>query len=214
MKKIVIIILGLTVAFASVGQNTDLPEFSKNYPDSLVLSTDNGNEIIFHFNRMSRNEVYFSSELWKSVISVMETAIKRSEEQQGIRVQYEVSANETAQITILPIKPAMNLFLIQKDGMKELLSSRVEFVIIQPKVAVSFSVNNEPELEEMKELDIESVWSQISERFEDQGKVNLYKGVGSVKYGKATISKITDFKPRLDNLEITFVGVGLGYYRD
>ena len=214
MKKVVTLIFGLAVALAALGQKTEPEQLKTNYPDSLVLSTDNGNEITFLFNRMSSNEKYFTSELWKSVISVMETAIQRSENQQGIRVHYEVSADENAQITVQPLEPSSDVFLIQKEGMKEILSTRVEFLVVQPEVAVSFAVNDGAELTEVKELDIESVWSQIEEKFDDHGKVNLYNGVGSIKYGTAKVSKIDVWKPQLDHLEITFIGIGLGYYRD
>ena len=214
MKKVVTLIFGLAVALAAPGQKTEPEQLKTNYPDSLVLSTDNGNEITFLFNRMSSNEKYFTSELWKSVISVMETAIQRSENQQGIRVHYEVSADENAQITVQPLEPSSDVFLIQKEGMKEILSTRVEFLVVQPEVAVSFAVNDGAELTEVKELDIESVWSQIEEKFDDHGKVNLYNGVGSIKYGTAKVSKIDVWKPQLDHLEITFIGIGLGYYRD
>ncbi len=214
MKKTAMIILGLLTAIISLAQDTDKTELKSNYPDSLVLTTGNSNDIIFLFNRMSRDKEYFSSDLWKSIINVMETAVERSETPQGIRVQYERTQNESVKVTITELAPAKSVFTIEEEGMKEVLYSRVEFLIIQPQIAVSFNVQNGSELAEIKDLNVESVWSQIKEKYENQGKVNLYKGTGTVKYGEVSIMEIKDSKPRLDNLEITFLGVGLGYYRD
>ena len=214
MKKSLMIIVGLLTAAISFAQETNRTELRTNYPDSLVLTTDNENEIVFLFNRISRNKAYFSSDLWKSVINVMETAIERSDVQEGISVQYEVGSNQSAQVTISELTPAKSMFLIKNGSMKEVLSSRVEFLIVQPQVAVSFTVQNRTELEAIKDLNIESVWSEIKEKYENEGKVNLYKGVGTVKYGDVSVMEIKDGKLRLDNLEITFLGVGLGYYRD
>ncbi|MEM6816608.1 MAG: hypothetical protein AAF600_19835 [Bacteroidota bacterium] len=213
MKKITMIIFGLIMVMVSMAQEANHIALRSNYPDSLVLMMDNKNEIIFLFNRMSRKSDYFSSDLWKSMLSVMETAVERSEIQEGIQILYEVSGNEEAKITISELEPVKSIFLIQKDGIKETLLSRIEFLIVQPHVAVSFSIYNSKELNKIKELNVASVWSGITDKSIHKRKESLYLGKGKVKYNEATIDKIEVNKQKLDFMEIS-AGVGLGYYRD
>lgn len=216
-QRISLTVLGLIVALLSFAQSDQLEALPNQFPDSLVLTTDNKNEITFMFDRMGSNEQYFTSELWKSMINVMETAIERSDEDEGILVTYRtvlMEGTETVRISIAELEEAESVFTIDSDAMQEKLASRIEFLIIQPKVAVSFSVQDREELTEVKEMAIETVWSQIQAKYENQGKNNLYRGNGTIKYGNTTIDQISDFRPRLDQVELTFIGVGLGYYRD
>lgn len=216
MKKISITILGLLVAFASLAQGRNLTELKGNYPDSLILDTDSKSEITFMFNRLGRDKQYFTSELWKSMINVMETAIERSDKTEGIQVSYHnvgSGENESVKITISDLDPQESIFLINKDEMKEKLSSRIEFLIVQPQVAISFSIHDMEELEEIKELEVESVWSQIQAKYENKGKNNLYRGVGNIKYGKVSLEKITVRPGGVDFIEFS-AGIGLGYYAD
>lgn len=215
-KKISIIVLGLITALVSVAQqSTD--ELQANYPDSVVLKTDNKKEIIFSFERMSTKKSYLSNMLWKSILNVMETAVKRNDLEEGIQVTYQtviVGESEQAKVEVTEIETEKSTFLIGGDETREYLSSRIEFLIIQPELLVSFSLNQLDELEEVKNLNIESVWTQVENKYEEQGNKNLYFGTGEVRYGEAFIKQIKANKKRLDNLEITIVGVGLGYYRD
>ena len=213
-KRINITILGLLTAWACIAQGNNNQELSDNYPDSLTLETENKNEIIFMFNRMGRDKEYFNNELWKSIMGVMETAIARSEYGEGILAVYRKKNDDQIEINISPLDPDESVFTIRKDEMREKLASRKEFLIVLPQVAASFFVHTDMELTEIKELDVASVWSQIAQKYENQGTNNLYRGTGTIKYGTASIDEITDYRPKLDQMELTLIGVGLGFYRD
>ncbi len=215
--SIYILIPALLCASQLLGQGGNPLELRTDYPDTLTLTTDNKNEVLFMFNRLGRDKQYFNTELWKSMLGVMETAIERSTVTNGVLVTYHNNGdgeNEAVKITIKELENPENTFIIGKDEIKEKLASRIEFLIIQPKVAVSFSISNSSDLEEIKAIDVETIWTQIQTKFDDHGKNNLYRGTGDIKYGTVTIDGISAYRKRLDNLELTFVGVGLGFYRD
>lgn len=214
-KKISIILIGLLAAALAFSQDRD--KLRRTYPDSLELTTDNGIDIVISFDRISERKEYLSNTLWKSILNIMETAVNRNDETEGIQVFYRTTTKdgeEQAQVSISSIENNKSTFLISKDGTKEYLTSRLEFYVIQPEVMFSFILNDLSQLASMKELNIESVWSQVDAKYTEEGKVNLYSGTGEFKYGEAFINQIVASKPKLDNLEITFFGVGLGYYRD
>lgn len=214
MKRISIVILGLLTAFISLAQENTLRD---QYPDTLIFEMDNKQEIIFSFDRISRKESYFSSELWQSMLNVMMTAVEKSDKSTGVLVKYQksiVEEEESVKVTAADLSLSENIFLVERDGIKEKLASRVEFLVLLPQVAISFFINNPEELEAYKTLNIESVWKQIDTKYSNEGKVNLYKGEGSIKYGEALINKIEASNPMPDQLELTLLGIGLGYYRD
>lgn len=195
---------------------TPLQPNSTNYPDTLILRTDVGNEVTFAFNRISRKEEYFNNDLWKSTLSVMETAIRNTDLDPGLLVTYRKvakSEGEVAKVEVKPLAEFNDVYLIGKGEMIQKRADRTEFQLLFDQVTVGFSINELTELEEVKNLDIESVWSQIDSKFENQGKRNLYQGTGKIKYGKADIYAINGSNRGLDNLELS-AGVGLGFYRD
>lgn len=214
-KKISIILLGLMTAIVALAQDRD--KLQESYPDSLELKTDNGVDMVISFDRMSERKEYVSNTLWKSILNIMETAVNRNEESEGIQVLYQTitkDGEEQAQVKISSFENSESTFIISNDGTKEYLASRIEFYIVLPKVMFSFTLNNMSELASIRELNLESVWSQIDSKYNDHGKVNLYSGTGEFKYGEAFINQIKARKPKLDNLEITLLGIGIGYYRD
>ncbi|MEO1253324.1 MAG: hypothetical protein AAFY41_00375, partial [Bacteroidota bacterium] len=212
-KKTISILMGIAIAFATFAQES----ISDQYPDTLRMMTDNNAEITFAFDRISKDKVYLKNTLWKSILNVMETALQRSEFEEGVRISYEnVKGNDVAEKALIKVSelPKEDLFIIGKEEIQEKLSTRIEFWLIQEDLAVSFMINNLNDLVELKEIKMESVWNQIKNEFENEGKVNLYEGSGTLKYGEAYIDKIEAKSRAIDNLEITFIGVGLGYYRD
>ncbi|MEQ9468630.1 MAG: hypothetical protein RLN88_14570 [Ekhidna sp.] len=210
-------ILGLLLIGMSQGFAQELQPLSANFPDTLTLQTDVGNKVTFAFNRMSRKRVYFNNDLWKSTVSVMETAVRNSDLNPGLQVTYRKVAQpdgEVAKVEVKPLKEANDVYLIGKDGMIQRKADRTEFQLLFDQVVVSFFVSDLSELEEVKALDIQSVWSQIDMKFEDEGKRNQYLGDGKFRYGKAQVDQLRAKELGHDHIEITFVGIGLGYYRD
>ena len=88
------------------------------------------------------------------------------------------------------------------------------FEIRQKYLLVSFALNDLNDLESVKEINIETLWSQIEQKYSDEGKRNLYFGEGEFNYGNAQINSLGAKDIGIDNIEITFIGVGIGYYRD
>jgi hypothetical protein len=165
---------------------------------------------------MSDKEVYLKDDLWRSILNVMSTTIESSASDEGVQVTYSKiydSEGGMAKIEVKDIEDNSDVFLIGSDGMKEIRSERIEFQILLNKVAITFSLNDIDNLDVIKELSVESVWDQVSLKYENQGKKNIYKGDGVFKYGKANISEITGTPEVTDSIEIS-MGVGLGYYRD
>ena len=216
MKKISILFLGMLLAGLAFSQE-EQEKLRTTYPDTIVLETDTKDEIIFVFKRLSDRKEYLRQSLWQSMLGIMETAVNRNDLKEGIRVTYETVKREEGEEVIVEVKEIPELssiFYIRKDETNEYPASRIEFLILQPEVAISFRLLSLEQLEQLKSLDITSVWDQIKDKYTNEGKVNLYRGEGTIKYNEAYIERITAEKPRLDQLEITLLGIGLGYYRD
>ncbi|WP_436515053.1 hypothetical protein [Ekhidna sp. To15] len=213
MKSSKILVLGILLygTFLSQAQ-----EVTNSYPDTLKMTTDSQTDVIFSFYRMSDKEVYLTDDLWKSILNVMEAAVESSESKNGIIVTYKKvkrNGEEVAQVIVDPLKSKADIYLIGNEGMVEILANRIDFEIYQSKVSIAFSLNNMADLEEIKELSVESVWNQIENKFENEGKRNLYTGTGAFKYGNANILKTNGAPAQLDGLEIS-AGIGFGFYRD
>lgn len=209
-SKLAITLLGLLVAVGALAQESD------NYPDTILMTTDEGVNLTFAFDRISNKHSYYNNELWKSTISVMETAIRNSSIDGGKRVTYgkvTEQDEEKARIVVAAL-PENEIYKIGSEGTKELKRDRVEFEIKQEFLLVSFTINNLNDLESVKEINIETLWNQIEQKFNDEGKRNLYFGNGKFNYGSAQIDQLGTKDIGIDNIEITFIGIGLGYYRD
>ncbi|MEM9895188.1 MAG: hypothetical protein AAF789_02350 [Bacteroidota bacterium] len=184
------------------------------YPDTITMKFDEQTEIIFSFDRMSRFDNYLSNELWKSALGIMETTLLNSDFTGGKIVSYrKFSLNIEVKVDVKPLENS-ELLIIGADRTKQLAADRTEFLIELPEVRIFFYLNDLSTLEQVKSLSLESVWKQIEDKFEDQGKVNLYSGTGSFNYGVAQIDEIIATPSGKDNVEIDFVGIGLGFYRD
>ncbi|MEQ8905591.1 MAG: hypothetical protein RIC88_09815 [Ekhidna sp.] len=212
MNKIVLTILAITMALVGRAQE----RIENNYPDTIRMTADEGTEMVFAFDRISKKEAYISNELWKSTISVMETATKNSSIDGGKLVSYEkinVNEKEVVRINIDPLMKG-ETYIIGTDGTEEFEYNRIEFLIKLESLSISFILNDLSNVASIKEVDIESLWSQIDQKFIDEGKRNLYLGTGKFNYGNAKIDQLSAKDIGIDNIEITFIGIGLGYYRD
>lgn len=213
-KKLTITLLGMITGMLVLAQN-ESSSLRNNYPDSLILKTESNNTLFFLFNQMSRDKEYIDNELWDSMLSVMQTALGRSELEEAVKITYRSTGKgDHVKISIQSLSERVSTLTIEKDEIMEKLWNGLEFEIILPQVVVSFSISSIEELPEIMELDIESVWQEVQNKFTDEGKNNIYKGTGLLKYGKARIADIETNREGTDNLSITFLGVGLGYYRD
>lgn len=213
MKASKIIIVGILLCGTFLSQ---AQEVVNPYPDTLSMKTDSQTEVIFSFYRMSDKKAYLTDDLWRSILSVMESAVESSDHQDGIIVTYkttERNGEEIAQVMVDPLSSKADRYLIGKEGMVEILSNRIDFVIYQKKVSISFSLNDLSDLAEIKELSVESVWAQIENKLENEGKRNLYTGTGAFKYGNANILKTNGAPAKMDGLELS-AGIGIGFYRD
>jgi hypothetical protein len=203
-----ILIFGTIISY---GQNINNP-----YPDTLKITTDSQVEVSFSFYRMSDMDGYISDDLWKSILGVMESAIESSPNQEGIKVTYQKvkkGEEEIAKVEVDQLENKADIFLIDNEGMKEIHSDRLDFIIYQPKMSIAFSLEDLSDLEEVKELSVASVWEQIAQKFENEGKRNLYFGDGAFKYGKANLKSITGAPEGTDKIELS-AGIGIGFYRD
>jgi hypothetical protein len=210
-SKIIIVGILLFATFFSQAQQEVNP-----YPDTLKIKTDSQIEVVFSFFRMSEKEAYMTNDLWQSILSVMESAVESSPKQEGVIVSYrkvKKGEEEVAKVEVDELKSNADIFLIDNEGMKEIHSDRIDFVIYQPKMTITFSLEELSDLEEVKELSVASVWDQIAQKFENAGKRNLYFGEGTFKFGKANLKAITGTPGGLDQLELS-AGVGIGFYRD
>ncbi len=213
MKSSKILILGILLCGTFLSQ---AQEVVNPYPDTLRMTTDSQTDVIFSFHRMSDKKAYLTDDLWKSILNVMEAAVESSDSKRGITVTYkkvERNGEEVAQVMVDPLKSNADIYLIGNEGMAEILANRIDFVIYQSKVSIAFSLNNISDLEEIKELSVETVWDQIENKFENEGKRNLYTGTGAFKYGNANILKTNGAPAKVDGLEIS-AGIGFGFYRD
>lgn len=213
MKSSKILVVGMILCGTFLSQ---AQEVVNPYPDTLKMTTDSQTDIIFSFYRMSDKKSYLTDDLWNSILNIMESAAESSDYEMGIAVTYkkvERDGESKAQVMVEPLKSKADTYLIGNDGMVEILANRIDFVIYQPKMSIAFSLNDLSDLEEFKELSIESVWDQIESKFENEGKRNLYTGTGAFKYGNANILKTNGAPAAVDGLEIS-AGIGFGFYRD
>ena len=213
-----LMLLALEMSITAQGQ-VDLTLADPNlpvYPDTLTLSTDNKVELTFAFYQMRDKELYFKNELWKGMLNTMASAIESSKYYEGIQVSYSnvnEGGQEVARIEVEPFEKASDIYIIGQDGITERLSDRIDFRITLEKVAVSFSLTDLDQLEEIKEINVESVWDQINRKYENYGLRDVYTASGLIKYGNANIGSITSDRLTLDGLEIS-AGIGLGFIRD
>lgn len=192
-------------------------EIVNPYPDTLKIETDSKIEVQFSFYRMSDKTEYLTDDLWKSILAIMESAVESSPNQEGIEVTYQKvkqgEEEEVAKVTVKELEDNADVFLIGKEGMREIHSDRIDFVIYLSKASIAFSLDDLDDLDEIKDLSVESVWDQVSQKFENEGKRNLYFGEGTFKYGKANLKGITGTPGGVDQLELS-IGIGMGFYRD
>jgi hypothetical protein len=213
MKTNKLIIVGILVLFTFHGRAQHI---INPYPDTLSIKTDAQIDIVFSFYRMSDKKVYLNDDLWKSILNIMESAVESSPNQEGIQVSYqeiEKEKGEEAKVIVDKLDSEEDIFLIGKEGMKEIHSDRIDFAIYQPNLSITFSLDDLSDLEEIKELSVESVWDQVNQKFVNEGTRNLYTGQGVFKYGKANLEPTVGSPIKLDNLELS-AGIGIGYYRD
>ena len=229
-NKLLIILIGILTSIASVAQNTRLVSDSNGtyvtagseegriwnlYPDTISMMVE-GVEIVFAFDRISNKSEYYTNELWKSTLSVMETTIRNSSIEAGKRVTYQTvqkDGKEVAKVEVTPL-PSKETYLIGTSGIEEFDLERVEFNLIKKDIFVSFSLNDLEQIAFIKDIKIETLWQQIDQKYSNEGSNNLYGGNGKFRYGNAQLSELGVLDTRLDNIEITIIGVGLGYYRD
>lgn len=210
-KKLIITVVFLTIAMYTQAQVKTHP-----YADTLVLRTDNQVDVKFLFYRMSDKEVHMKDDLWKSILNIMSTAVSSSTYDGGVTVTYskiKQGEGEAAKVEVKEIENNSDIFLIESEGMREILADRIEFRIYLSKAAILFSVNSMDDLEAISELSVESVWDQVNLKYKNYGKRNIYSGTGKFKYGKANVANISGRPGGNDSIELSS-GVGLGFYRD
>ncbi len=189
---------------------------SDSYPDTLTLETDSQIELTISFWKMKDQKRHLTNELWNSILGAMEAAIESSSYYEGLIVSYQKiqkDGEESAKIEVKPFEDRADVFMIGQDGMKAIRSNRIDYNIYLSEVAISFSISELGEIEHLKEINIESVWDQVSQKYENYGKRNIYRGKGEIKYGNANINKITSKSIGTDAIELS-MGVGVGFYRD
>ncbi|MEM6644370.1 MAG: hypothetical protein AAF616_15430 [Bacteroidota bacterium] len=212
-SKILSIVMGLLVAYQSISQEGKVERF----PDSLKIETDFGGEVTFTFRNMSNKGQYVDNELWKSMLSIMESAVNNSDLDGGLIVTYEKKAakeNENVLVTVQELEDKSDILIIDKSGTKQLSANRVEYKIWLPNVRIFFLVNENDDLQNFKSLDIESAWNEINATYTNEGNRNYYVGTGTSNYNEIKLDKIEDINGAPEGIEITFIGIGLGYYRD
>ena len=135
-NKTIIIFLGILAAISSLAQdrgagidlidvNDPKSRIVNNYPDTIKMTTDEGIELTFAFDRISNKHTYYNNELWKSTISVMETAARNSSIEGGKRVTYGKKTSggeEKAHIEVSSL-PENEIYQISASGTKELEDS-------------------------------------------------------------------------------------------
>lgn len=212
MNKLISTLILICSVLFGYGQNNSNP-----YPDTLILTTDSQTEIKFLFHRMSNKEEYMSNDMWKSVLSIMRTAAASSSFDKGLEVSYQKiqkeNEEEVAKVEVKELMPNSDVFLIGTDGMREIRSNRIEFSILLEKVGIRFWVTDLDDINDLMELNIESVWEQVALKYQNYGKRDLYTGRGVFKYGNANVSAITSKRGGTDSIELS-AGIGLGFYRD
>lgn len=183
------------------------------YPDTLMVSTDSKKTLVFAFKNLHEEKPDLNNELWKSILSIMESSLQSAANDQGVRVTYEkvmINSDEKAKIEVAELETESDIFWIGKEGMDHDESDRVEFVVIQPKVKIVFSLNELEQLEEIKEINVESVW--MSDMEKANTKRVSYNGNGSIELGVFRVNELNHTDPK-DFVELRG-GMGLGFYRD
>ncbi len=215
MKKISKRILLCLGAFAALGTFAQ-DRIVNDYPDSVKMKVDENVEIIFSFYRISKKSNYYTDELWRSALNVMETAIQNSEIIGGKEIFYTKTLEGGEEVVRVEVKPLerKESYIIGSVGTEEFQLNRNEFHLIQEGIYVTFSLNNLNELQAVKEVKIESLWQQIDQKYTDEGSNNVYYGTGAFNYGNANVNSIEAKSSGKDNIALTLFGVGLGYYRD
>jgi hypothetical protein len=139
-----------------------------------------------------------------------------AEDQEGIRVTYTkamIKEEEVAKIEVNELADKGDVYIINSPGTKEIRANRIELLIQIPKLTVSFSVNEIAELETLTELRVEEVWTEVNDKYEDQGARRRYFGKGTITSEGVKILKIDGEPAGMDSLELS-AGIGLGFYRD
>ncbi|WP_462252701.1 hypothetical protein [Ekhidna sp.] len=231
MNKLKLTLIGLSISIASFAQETvyiggDSENISQTagekdgriwnlYPDTIRMTVDDV-EIIFAFDRISNKSNYYTDELWKSALNVMENAIENSSIEGGRAVTYRKIKKDEKELAKVEVTPLITneTYLIGVDGVQEYAADRVEFSIVGKDLFVYFSLNDLSQLSQIKDIKIESLWQQIDQKYTNEGSNNLYTGKGKFSYGNAQVNELGVLNTRADNIEITFLGIGLGYYRD
>jgi hypothetical protein len=173
-------------------------------------------ELVFGFKQISLKKAYISNDLCDSMLNVMETSVNNSEFVGGKKLVYQILSSDTDKVivSVSPLDDNSDILIIEKENLLEMKSSRIEFLIAVPNLSVRFSLNDLDELAEFKTLNIESVWESVTETYTNEGTRNRYKGFGEIKYGQAELNQIDAVQGRKEYISITFIGIGLGYYRD
>ena len=209
ISKLLVAIICLSGTIRAQAQK----EATNAYPDTLMVSTDSKNTLVFAFKNLLQEKPDLNNELWKSILGIMESSLQSTSNDMGVRITYEkvvINGDERAKIEVTELQKNSDIFWIGKEGMKHDESDRIEFVVVQPKVKVVFSLNDIDQLEEIKEVNVESVWTMEMETANT--KRVSYNGNGSIELGVFRIDEISHTNPR-DFVEFRG-GVGLGYYRN
>ncbi len=182
------------------------------YPDTLVVTTDSRNVLTFAFRDIHKEKPELNNELWRSILGIMESSLQASSKKEGVRISYRkvtISGEEKAKIEVAALEES-DIFWIGKDGMRQDASYRIVFEVVQPRVRVLFSLNSIGELDEIKEINVESIWDTEMEKANTKRVV--YNGEGSIELGVFRVNKINHSNPA-DFIEFRG-GVGVGFYRD
>ncbi|MEQ6167837.1 hypothetical protein AAOE16_11650 [Ekhidna sp. MALMAid0563] len=211
-RKLIISVTTFLLVSVVLAQKSKQPA----YPDTLLIETEAKIDLKIAFYRASSGDSYMTDQLWNSILSVMETAAQSSDYDGGVIVSYrnvEHFGEEAAKVQIIPIEENSDVFLIGKDEMKEYRSDRYEFELYQPKVAISFTLNDLDDLDLIKKVSVEAIWKGINQKQEEiDFRRTTYDIFGELKFGQLKVKKIDKGTPK-DFIEFS-AGVGLGYYAD
>lgn len=188
-------------------------EEKSQYPDTLRVKTDEKNLITLAFSNIQNEQLGLDDELWKSILGIMESSLQTAANSEGVRISYEkvkINNEEQARIEVAKIETESDIFWIDSEGMRHDQSDRIEFEIMLPEISILFSLNDLSDLQNIKEVSIESIWEA------KKGKVEAsrvrYSGSGNYELGVLRISEI-NHSDRKDFLEFRG-GPGIGFYRD
>ncbi|MEQ9405413.1 MAG: hypothetical protein RIM99_17620 [Cyclobacteriaceae bacterium] len=184
------------------------------YPDTLRITAEEI-EIVVALESV-RKRPKLDDDLWNSILGAMESSINSSANDAGIKATYQnimVGEEKKARIDITPLDKESDIFLIGSEGLNHMTAERIEFLVIQEEVSLSFSINEMDQLESMKAVSVEGIWNELESNAEKiENKRALYSGEGNINFGVLRLSKINQTNPR-DFVELS-AGVGVGFYRD